>query len=99
MYEERTVPDLKLLLKGRGLKVSGRKADLVARLEANDLVDSVVDAVMSKPTFAIAVATGTMPVVVAEVSTPTMPGRERNRNSYRNKARRNSRSRRSYRTR
>ena len=35
-YSEHTVVELKSLLRARSLKVSGRKADIVARLRADD---------------------------------------------------------------
>ncbi len=42
-YADLTVAELKELLKGRGLTVSGKKADLIGRLLEHDSVDSSLD--------------------------------------------------------
>ena len=38
-FEDLKVPELKELLKERGLKVSGKKSELIERLEADDTND------------------------------------------------------------
>jgi hypothetical protein len=68
-----TVPELKALCKERGLKVGGKKADLVARLQEARLLSDVTSAVGQQSATAAAAAAAATATAAAAAQPPPPP--------------------------
>ena len=86
-YESMTVSELKLILKRESLAVSGKKADLIARLRSNKSGATVSESLVeSKENEASHSQVSEPPIETENEKAPLLPSKESNRRSHRSRS-------------